>query len=283
MYPHKVFHLFMLIGLTVNAQTVNLQGVVSNKASQPIANAVVTLVRQGMKDTTGTDGKYSFARTVAIKLPALVPQTEEISMNNGVLQFTLNNSSPVKVEIFDIKGNLLKKETLKSAPAGAYHFDIAKNCRATGLLVIKAAIGKREASFPYMTLNSGNYSLKPSGAYTSSIGGGVALMAAVLDTLKVIATGFQIKTVTITSYENQQQNITLDSSSASSPDTGRSIGCGKELSAIKSGTYTITSAGLSRQYIIDIPANYDKNKPYRLIFGMHCYGSSMQGVVNDKF
>jgi poly(3-hydroxybutyrate) depolymerase len=62
-----------------------------------------------------------------------------------------------------------------------------------------------------------------------------------------------------------------------------STGCGKDLSDLKSGTYTITSAGLSRQYIINIPANYDKNKPYRLIFGMHCYGSSAQGVADSKY
>jgi len=62
-----------------------------------------------------------------------------------------------------------------------------------------------------------------------------------------------------------------------------SEGCGKDLTDLHSGSYTITSAGLSRQYIITIPANYDKNKPYRLIFGMHCYGSSAQGVVDSKY
>jgi poly(3-hydroxybutyrate) depolymerase len=275
--------LAILIGLTANAQTVvNLGGVVSNKTGQPVANAIVTLARQTMKDTTGTDGKYLFAKNTAVQLPAIVPKTEEISIANGVLQFTLSNSSPVKVEIFDVKGNLLKKEVVKSATAGAYRFNIDKNCPATNLLVIKAAIGKREVSFPYMTLSSGKYSLNTSGAYASPIGGGLAQMAAILDTLKVSATGFQTKTVTITSYDNQQQNISLDSSSVSS-DTGRSAGCGKALSAIKSGTYTITSAGLSRQYIIDIPASYDMNHPYRLIFGMHCFGSNMNGVANDKY
>jgi predicted esterase len=62
-----------------------------------------------------------------------------------------------------------------------------------------------------------------------------------------------------------------------------SSGCGKDLTDLKSGTYKITSAGLEREYIINIPANYDKNKPYRLIFAMHCYGSSDTGVVNEKF
>lgn len=62
-----------------------------------------------------------------------------------------------------------------------------------------------------------------------------------------------------------------------------SEGCGKELSDLKSGTYNITSAGLSRKYIIDIPANYDKNKPYRLIFGMHMMGGNMNTMVNNNY
>ena len=272
----KVFCLAVIIGLTANAQTViNLGGVVSNTKGQPVANAIVTLARQAMKDTTAADGKYLFSKTVAVQLPALVPQTEEISINNGILQFTLSNSAPVKVEIFDVKGNLLKKELLNSAAAGAYRFNIAKNCPATNLLVVKAAIGNREVSFPYMTLHSGKYSLNQSGAYASPFGGGLAQMAAILDTLKVTATGFSAKTVTITSYENQQQNITLDSSGSKNPP-GPSVGCGKSLGSIKeSGPYTMKSSGTNRTYRINIPANYDKNTPYRLIFGMHCmYGDA---------
>jgi poly(3-hydroxybutyrate) depolymerase len=276
------FYLAVLIGLTTNAQTINLQGVVSNKGGQPIDKAVVTLVRQKMKDTTGTDGKYSFAGAVAAKFPAIVPQTEDISMYNGVLQFTIGNSSPVKVEIFDVKGNLLQKEALKSASAGVYRFNTTKNCLATNLVIIKAAIGKREVSFPYMTLNSGKYALNPSVAYTSSGGGKMAKMAAVVDTLKVTATGFQTKTAVITSYDNQQQNISLDSSGGKNPPCP-SGGCGKELSDLKSGTYKITSAGLERQYTINIPANYDKNTPYRMIFGMHMMGGKMSTVVSNKY
>jgi poly(3-hydroxybutyrate) depolymerase len=62
-----------------------------------------------------------------------------------------------------------------------------------------------------------------------------------------------------------------------------SAGSGKELGDFKSGTYTMTSAGLSRKYTIDIPANYDKNKPYRLIFAMHMMGGNMKTMVDNKF
>jgi hypothetical protein len=211
MYKNAISCLTVLIGLSANAQTINLQGVVSNAGGQPIDKAVVTLVRQKMTDTTGTDGKFSFTGGITAILPEIAPQTEEISMNNGVLQFTLNNTSPVCVTFFDVKGNLLKKELIRNAAAGIYRFNIAQNCRATNLLIIKASIGEREVSFRFMTLSVGKYALKPSAALAASPNGnGLTKTAAVLDTLTVTASGFKTKTLAITSYENQQLNVSLD-------------------------------------------------------------------------
>jgi hypothetical protein len=69
MYRSAIIGLAVLIGLSANAQTINLQGVVSNTGGQPIDKAVVTLVQQKMKDTTGTDGKYSFTGGISAILP----------------------------------------------------------------------------------------------------------------------------------------------------------------------------------------------------------------------
>lgn len=281
-YKHRTLCFVVLFCSAITAQTINLSGNVSNVAGEPVTNAVITLVRQAMKDTTGTDGKYSFVKNLTAISPAIVSPREEISINHGVLQFTLNNPSPVKIKVFDIKGKLLKKEITNYA-AGTCRFDITKNCHATNLFVIKATINNREMSFLCVMLNNGSYSLYRSGTYASPTSSGLAKIAVTLDTLSITATGFQEKVVPITSYENQQLNITLDSMSSISSDTGRSTGCGKALSDLKSGTYTINSAGLSREYIIDIPENYDPNKPYRLIFAMHWSGGSMQAVANDKF
>jgi len=52
MYRRMVFGLFILIGITVNAQTIDIKGVVSNSAGQPVGNAIVTLVRPD-QDFTG--------------------------------------------------------------------------------------------------------------------------------------------------------------------------------------------------------------------------------------
>jgi len=64
-----------------------------------------------------------------------------------------------------------------------------------------------------------------------------------------------------------------------------SAGYGKALVDFQPGvhTNTIISAGLTRQYIIDIPTNYNKNKPYRLIFAMHMLGGSMSSIAKSKF
>jgi poly(3-hydroxybutyrate) depolymerase len=282
----KIFCWVLLIGFTVNAQTtISLSGKVTNKSGTAISNAIVTLVGQGLKDTTGSDGAYTITKSNVSVLQPLVPQTEEIWLSNGFLEFSLTNPSPIKIAIFDVKGNLLKKEVSKNASTGFYRFNISENSRATNLLVIKASIGQRQMTFRYMPFSSGKYAVNSSGQYATTstpVSSGLAQVAAISDTLKVTATGFTAKVTAITSY-SQTVNITLDSSnSVSSSDTGRSAGCTKT-SSLKSGTYTITSAGLSRQYIISIPSNYDKTHPYRLIFGMHCYGSSMQGVASDSF
>jgi hypothetical protein len=60
-----------------------------------------------------------------------------------------------------------------------------------------------------------------------------------------------------------------------------SPGCGKA-PTITNGVKTITSAGLSRQYTIEIPTDYDNSKPYKLFIGFHWMGATMQNVVTGN-
>ncbi|WP_256917807.1 ricin-type beta-trefoil lectin domain protein [Streptomyces hilarionis] len=55
-----------------------------------------------------------------------------------------------------------------------------------------------------------------------------------------------------------------------------SAGCGKA-PALTSGAHTIQSGGQNRSYILRVPAGYDSNHPYRLVFGFHWRG----GTAND--
>jgi poly(3-hydroxybutyrate) depolymerase len=62
----------------------------------------------------------------------------------------------------------------------------------------------------------------------------------------------------------------------------RSDGCGKPLSTLTTGTHSLTSSSMQREYTIDIPDDYDAEKPYRLIFAWHWINASDEAVVNGQ-
>ena len=57
----------------------------------------------------------------------------------------------------------------------------------------------------------------------------------------------------------------------------KSAGCGK--SAIASGTKSMTVNGKTRQYVLQVPANYNPNTAYKLIFGFHWRDGNMNNVA----
>jgi poly(3-hydroxybutyrate) depolymerase len=67
-----------------------------------------------------------------------------------------------------------------------------------------------------------------------------------------------------------------DASAPPSKAPAATAGCGKA-PTLTSGTHSIQSSGQNRSYILRVPANYDNNHPYRLIFGFHWVG----GTAND--
>jgi len=54
-------------------------------------------------------------------------------------------------------------------------------------------------------------------------------------------------------------------------------GCGRA-AGLASGTHTIQSGGRSRSFILRVPANYNNNSPYRLIYAFHWRGGTMNDV-----
>jgi poly(3-hydroxybutyrate) depolymerase len=61
-----------------------------------------------------------------------------------------------------------------------------------------------------------------------------------------------------------------------------SPGCGSA-SPLKSGNFTETINGTMRKYVLDVPANYDVNKKYKLVFVWHPLGGSASQVVNGGY
>lgn len=273
---------FILISLTINAQTINLRGKITNSDDDPINGAVVTLVDQGLKDTTGTDGMYEIKHTEVAVVRQLQPEFKNFIVDNDNLVFSFPETTPLQIELFNVKGNLLKRVAQKNLSSGFYRFSIKENVRASQVLIIRVALGNDTRTFKYFPLQNGSYLINQVAADNSATrSADLMKIAAINDTLKVTAEGYKDKVEPITSYE-MDFDIILEAE-ATSPDTGRSIGCGKALSDLRTGQYTISIAGEQRKYLVVVPDNYNPDKPYKLLFGMHCMNSNMNGVKNDGF
>lgn len=61
-----------------------------------------------------------------------------------------------------------------------------------------------------------------------------------------------------------------------------SAGCGKA-PTLTTGKHMITSTNQQRSYIIDIPNNYDMNKPHRLFYTSHWIGSTSEAVRDQNY
>ena len=53
----KKYFFIAVYDFSLNAQTINLQGVVSDTDGKPISGAIVSLVVNNLKDTTNAEGK----------------------------------------------------------------------------------------------------------------------------------------------------------------------------------------------------------------------------------
>ncbi|RDI16803.1 ricin-type beta-trefoil lectin domain protein [Lentzea flaviverrucosa] len=56
-------------------------------------------------------------------------------------------------------------------------------------------------------------------------------------------------------------------------------GCGKA-PTLRSGTQTIQSGGKNRSFVLSVPDNYDNTRQYRLVFGFHWWGGTMNDVAS---
>lgn len=255
-----------------------LQGKITNQSGRALNQAIVKLIPQGISDTTSADGMYSISTGPTSIGRPLVPSNRDVSFRDGVLELTLRSAAPVTVEIFDTKGGMIHSEAFQSASRGVYRMDVAGRTQGNKMLLVKVTIEGSAVVYRYASLSEGGASAVASFA---EVGGGLARVAAATDSIVVSAKGYKTRTVAAPSLD-ATLNVTLDTILTTGGyelknNPVPTSGCGK--STVKSGTYKM----MNRDYTVDVPANYDPNKPSRLIFGMHCMGSSRQGVINDQY
>jgi hypothetical protein len=207
--PALVSGMIVLSNVMINAETINLRGKVSNSAGDPIANAIVTVVNQGLMDTTGADGVYTINSTSILSPIKLLSPSPGIVLENGSFKFNLHEPSTVKVDFFTIEGKLLKREVLLNAVSGFHRFNIDKKFHSN-LLIIRISIGRYEFTFRSIQVQ-GKYCVNRSDENFTSMGGKLAIIADIFDTLMVSANKYQTKKIPINSND-RQLDVTLDTS-----------------------------------------------------------------------
>jgi len=279
MHHRLLFFLALSNGLLAGAQTVNLRGTISS-GGQPVSGAIVTLLKLNLKDTTGADGTYAITKTIT----GISPRSSGggiISLSGGALEIELTEASPVVIEVFDIKSNLLKVENLGVQGAGHYSWNIPGVYGANKLLIVRASVGNKVSTFRCMPSTGGNAAFTKS----PSSGRAMAKTAAAVDSLEVTASGHTSKTVMVEAYY-AQLNVSLTAVDNSGDKWGglknppaKSAGCGKP-TTITTGIKTSANTG---EYAIDIPANYDMNTPHTVIFAFISSGGTAANVVSNHF
>jgi hypothetical protein len=133
---HIASVILFALGLSVNAQTINVRGKVTDTAGKPIVNAVVELTHAKLKDTTGANGLYALNAGGSAVRHFADPASGSMWFHQGVLEFSVAEAAPIRIGIFDVKGALLDKVALNRASAGTYRLNLAGRIQLDNLLVV---------------------------------------------------------------------------------------------------------------------------------------------------
>ncbi|MBN1761437.1 MAG: hypothetical protein JW863_24155 [Chitinispirillaceae bacterium] len=200
--------LILMIGLGLSAQTVAISGEVTNQSGDGINRAIVRLASKNIEDTTGADGAYTLASEVSsVNNLTIRSGADAISFKCSMVAVHLAQPAPVRMELFDMQGNLLQRVVENYALAGTVLFDAMKHHRAANMMVIRVSIGRRTTLFRFLPFANGYGNVPSSGVVASD--DLLAKQLAVSDELEVSAAGYVTKTVPITSYEGTV-DVTLE-------------------------------------------------------------------------
>jgi len=261
------------------ASAYTLSGTVNDESGNPISGGSVKLLQKETSAITDAEGKFTIQEDGTQGLPSRSSTPGFINISNGILHFAQSGNSPVQVQIFDLMGN----QVLNQAFYGTGRVDLRKGVSAQGTYFARVRVGSVQRSIKFTA--DGSY-----GEMFSTPQGKALLKAAeaISDTLEVSADSYEtlkvylanIDTTLSLTLKKPQTEQTYAFGYAIGNDPTPSKGCGKD-NTLKDN-FTFTSAGIEHEIYLTLPENYDKNKPYRLVFGMHYMGGSAKNVATRE-
>jgi hypothetical protein len=202
-------YLSLSVAFTASAQSIALNGTISNESGKPIAGAIVSLSNQSPQDTTDENGRYALTSAGMTNHVVMRLGADHISLRNGIISLFLAKSVAVRIDLFDLQGRLLAQLFNRHVAAGDYRFEIGRAVSAQ-LTVISVTIGQHTSTFRYIPGPVGNsfdsYGMaQPDGKTQALIN-----VPASMDTLVVWKPGYVLGLKPVASYQGEE-DITLDS------------------------------------------------------------------------
>ena len=285
----KLFTVASLLAFCGIASAYTITGTVSDDEGKALKGVSVNLLKEGKTATTDDKGKFTIHEDedVGIKT-AFRNSVGYISINNGILSYSQSSTSPVQVKIYNSLGNQVFKKTLQ----GSGTYDLSKGLEARGTYFAQVSVGNAKQNIKFTT--DGNYS-QTLGNQASN--GALMKDAAQGEALRFTLDGFDTLTVPLGTLDT-----TLDVKLAKTipPEPtfkfGYAIGnkptpskgCGnnstlKKVKSVENGDqFQIQVGSDSRKYFITLPKNYDNTKPHKVLFALHCYGSTGEDFVHHS-
>ena len=128
-----------LFVFAINAQDVNISGIVKDTSGAPLAGAVVRLEKGGQTVNTEADGVFTFAGTrIDEQNKQAQPPRLPVKTQNGLLIINIPEKTAVGVVTFTIQGKVVNRiqQTLE---AGTHY--LALPCMGNGVYLHKVKIG----------------------------------------------------------------------------------------------------------------------------------------------
>ena len=278
----NLFTAACLLAFCGYASAYTLNGTVTTKDGKAIQGADVKLVKKNKATTTDEQGKFTFKEESA-HLNA-VRSAGSFSLTNGILNFSQNGNSPVQVKVFDLVGNQVFAQTLQ----GSGSMDLNSVIESQGTYLARVKLGSAQETIRFNA--TGNYS----GSFKQNRNALMKVDGADKDTLSVAFEGYETMkvylpnldtTVTIKMNEvSTEETFKFGYALGNSPTPSKGCGSNSKLQKVKSvengDQFQIQVGSDSRKYFITLPKNYDNTKPHKVLFALHCYGSSGEDFVH---
>ena len=266
------------------ASAYTLKGTVTASSDgKAIQDADVKLLKRNKATTTDEQGKFTFEEATTHLNAAR--SAGSFSMHNGVLNFAQNGNSPVQVKIFDMFGNQVFAQTFQ----GAGTVDLNSVIEAQGTYMARVKLGSTQETFRFNA--SGNFS-----GYVKQNRQALLKLDSDADTLSIAKEGYDSLKIFLPTLDttlniklnevSSEQTFKFGYALGNAPTPSKGCGVDSKLQSVGQNSnakkYNMTSAGLNREFWITLPKNYDKTKPYKILFAMHCMGSNAEDFTNHS-